>query len=250
MAQTLQQFVAQTADRPNHAAAAFEVQSDKFLQVNLGFVGSDGNPLPFVWMKMGSMVAYTGEVTFEREGVLEHGFKQAMKKAFTGEGAELVRATCKPGSRSQLYLADEGKRVVLLRLTGDAVVVNGNDLLAFEPTIKHKITMMRKLSGIVSGGLFNVRLEGHGFVAILTHGTPITLAVGPDLPPVFSDPQATVAWSGNLAPDFHTDVSFKTFIGRSSGESFQMKFAAGNQLGFVVVQPFEEHPPPPPPPQV
>lgn len=220
--------------------APFEVVCDRFLRVNLG----GGSPM--VWMKMGTMVAYTGEVKFEREGRLEHGLKHAMKKAFTDEGAELVRAMCaKSGAPAQLFLADEGKSVLLLRLTGDAIVVNGNDLLAFEPSIKHKITMMRKMSSIVSGGLFNVRLEGQGFVAILTHGKPVSLPVGPGLPPVFSDPEATVAWSGNLVPDFHTDVSFKTFIGRSSGESFQMKFVAPDGHGFVVVQPFEEHPPPP-----
>ncbi|MCO5560426.1 hypothetical protein L7F22_014041 [Adiantum nelumboides] len=247
---TLDQFVAHYALGGGAPAAAFEVINDKFLRVNLGGAapGSTGAPLTQVWTKMGTMVAYTGEMKFEREGMMEHGFKHAFKKAFTDEGATLVRASCtRPGMPVQLLLADEGKSVVLLRLTGDAVVVNGNDLLAFEPNIKHKITMMRKISSIVAGGLFNVRLEGHGFVAILTHGRPITLTVGADLPPVFTDAEATVAWSGNVTCDFHTDVSFKSFFGRSSGESFQMKFAAPpGSHGFVIVQPFEEHPPPPP----
>lgn len=244
MAQTLQEFAA------HHTMGAsmlgvpgglpFEVVSGRFLRVNLS------GAVPMVYIKMGAMVAYTGEIKFEREGVLEHGFRHAMKKALTDEGADLVRASCgKSGASSQLFLADEGKAVLLLRLTGDAIVVNGNDLLAFEPSIKHKITMMRKMSSIVSGGLFNVRLEGQGFVAILAHGTPVTLPVGPGMPPVFTDPQATVAWSGNLVPDFHKDVSLKTFIGRSSGESFQMKFVAPRGPGFVVIQPFEEHAAPP-----
>ena len=54
---------------------------------------------------------------------------------------------------------------------------------------------------------------------------------------VISDPNATVAWSGNLSPEFKTDVSLKTFFGRGSGESIQMRF---NGDGFVVVQPYEE----------
>lgn len=249
---TLDQFVAQYAVGGGAPTAAFEVINDKFLRVNLGGAapGSTGAPLAQVWTKMGSMVAYTGEMKFEREGMMEHGLKHAFKKALTDEGATLVRASCaRPGvAPAQLLLADEGKSVVLLRLVGDAVVVNGNDLLAFEPNIKHKITMMRKISSIVAGGLFNVRLEGHGYVAILTHGKPITIPVGAQMPPVFTDAEATVAWSGNLTCDFHADVSFKAFLGRSSGESFQMKFVApqGSQ-GFVIVQPFEEHPPPPPP---
>jgi uncharacterized protein (AIM24 family) len=33
------------------------------------------------------------------------------------------------------------------------------------------------------------------------------------------------------------DVSFKTFLGRGSGETFQMEF---DGEGFVVIQPYEE----------
>jgi uncharacterized protein (AIM24 family) len=55
--------------------------------------------------------------------------------------------------------------------------------------------------------------------------------------PVYTDPNATVAWSGELQPEFVTDVSLKSFFGRGSGESVQMKFEG---QGFVVVQPFEE----------
>ena len=55
--------------------------------------------------------------------------------------------------------------------------------------------------------------------------------------PVITDPNATVAWSGNLTPEFRTDISLKTFFGRGSGESIQMLFQGS---GFVVIQPFEE----------
>jgi uncharacterized protein (AIM24 family) len=88
----------------------------------------------------------------------------------------------------------------------------------------------------MAGGLFNVRLEGEGLIAITTHYDPLTLLVTPEQP-VITDPNATIAWSGNLAPEFRTDISLKTFFGRGSGESIQMLFQ-GN--GFVVIQPFEE----------
>jgi uncharacterized protein (AIM24 family) len=52
-----------------------------------------------------------------------------------------------------------------------------------------------------------------------------------------TDPQATVAWSGELKPELKTNVDFKTLIGKDSGETFQMKFRGE---GFVIVQPFEE----------
>jgi uncharacterized protein (AIM24 family) len=95
---------------------------------------------------------------------------------------------------------------------------------------------MRKLSAIVAGGLFNVKLEGTGMLAITTHHEPLTLVVSPGRP-VRTDPNATIAWSGTLMPEFKTDISLKTFFGRGSGESIQMEF---NGQGFVVIQPYEE----------
>lgn len=87
-----------------------------------------------------------------------------------------------------------------------------------------------------AGGLFQVKLEGTGMVAITTHFTPITLVVTPDQP-VYTDPNATVAWSGGLTPSVKADVDFKTLLGKDSGETFQLKFQG---QGFVIVQPFEE----------
>ncbi|MCA9288229.1 MAG: AIM24 family protein, partial [Phycisphaerales bacterium] len=81
-------------------------------------------------------------------------------------------------------------------------------------------------------------VQGQGLVAITSHYEPITLRVTPGNP-VFSDPNATIAWSGNLQPEMKTDVSLKTFLGRGSGESVQMRFDGD---GFVVVQPYEELP--------
>src|SRR3712207_1106301 len=91
-------------------------------------------------------------------------------------------------------------------------------------------------SGIVGGGLFQVCLSGNGFIALTSHGRPITLRVTPGHP-VFTDPNATVAWSGSLSPQIKTDISLKTFIGRGSGESFQLQFEGD---GWVMVQPYEE----------
>jgi uncharacterized protein (AIM24 family) len=73
-------------------------------------------------------------------------------------------------------------------------------------------------------------------VAITTHYDPLTLEVSPNQP-IITDPNATVAWPGSLAPDLKTDISIKTFLGRGSGESIQMKFQG---YGFVVIQPCEE----------
>ena len=231
---SLKEFVAATRQR-DLGEGFFELERDRLLEVNLGSLGAE------VWMKAGAMVAYVGEVGFEREGMLEHGLGKFLKKAVSGEGAKLTKAT----GRGKVYLADQGKKVTVLHLEGQSVFVNGNDMLAFEPTLSWDITLMRSLGAIAGGGLFNVRFEGRGMLALTTHYDPLTLPVRPNGPPVFTDPQATVAWSGNLEPEFKTDVQLKTLLGRGSGESIQMKFVAADRPGFVVVQPFEEMPPPP-----
>ncbi len=219
---TLSEFVARTRQR-DRQQGVFELENARMLEVNL-----NGR----IWTKMGSMVGYRGNIKFTREGMLDHGIGNLLKKAVSGEGLALTKAE----GTGTLYLADSGKRVTILRLDGDALVVNGNDVLVFEETIRHQITMMRRVSAMLAGGLFNVRFDGRGLLAITTHGEPVTLVVTPDSP-VVTDPNATVAWSASLQPEFKTDVSFKTFLGRGSGESLQMLFRGD---GFVVIQPYEE----------
>ncbi|OCS82902.1 AIM24 family protein [Caryophanon tenue] len=219
---TLTQLVEATK-QVDRGQGFFELETPRTLEVNLA--GS-------VWAKAGSMIAYEGTIKFERERLLEQGIGSMFKKAFTGEGARLMKAE----GQGKLYLADNGKRILILQLMNDAIVVNGNDLLAMDTAINHEVKMMRKVAGMLSGGLFNVRCEGTGLVAITAHYEPLTLRVTPGKP-VITDPNATVAWSGNLQPELQTDISFKTFVGRGSGESIQMRFEGD---GFVIVQPFEE----------
>ena len=219
---SIAEFVSSTSQK-DRGEGLFELESDRMLEVNLS-----GR----VWTKMGSMVAYKGDIKFRREGILEHGLGRLLKKSFTGEGVRLTQAE----GRGSLYLADMGKKVSILELQGESLFVNGNDLLAFEDGIQWDIKMMRKVTAMLAGGLFNVKLEGTGIVAITTHHYPMTIHVSADHP-VTTDPNATVAWSGTLVPEFKADVSLKTFLGRGSGESIQMFFRGE---GFVVVQPYEE----------
>ena len=138
--------------------------------------------------------------------------------------------------QGRVYLAEKGKKVRILHLQDETIFVNGNDLLAMQDTIAWDITMMRRVAGMLAGGLFNIRLSGTGLVAITTHYEPLTLRVTPGQP-VFTDPNATVAWSGALSPDVITNVTFRTLVGRGSGEAIQLKFAGD---GWVVLQPYEE----------
>ncbi|MBK3496489.1 AIM24 family protein [Viridibacillus sp. YIM B01967] len=219
---SIAEFIKNT-EQEDKGEGFFELETPRLLEVNL-----DG----LVWAKAGSMVAYHGRIKFEREGILEHGIGAMFKKALTGEGAALMKAN----GQGKLYLADSGKKIIILYLQNEAIYVNGNDLLAFEPSIRHNIKLMRKVAGMMAGGLFNVRCEGTGMIAITAHYEPLTLRVTPGKP-IITDPNATVAWSGNLQPEFQTDISLKTFIGRGSGESIQMRFEGD---GFVIVQPYEE----------
>ena len=219
---SIEQFVAQTVQQ-DRGEGLFELESDRMLEVNL-----DGD----LWIKAGAMTAYVGNIRFTREGILEKGIGRMLKKAVTGEGARLTKAS----GQGRMYLADMGKSIQILNLDHEAIFVNGNDLLAFECPIDWDIRMMRKMTAVVAGGLFNVRLEGKGMLAISTHFEPLTLMVKPGYP-VRTDPNATVAWSGNLEPEFKIDASLKTFLGRGSGETVQMEF---NGDGFVVIQPYEE----------
>ena len=218
----LNEFIEQTSQK-NRSEGLFELENERLLEVNL-----DG----LVWTKMGAMVAYKGEIKFTREGILEHGVGKFLKRSVSGEGTKLTKAE----GHGVLYLADGGKKISILDLSGDTLFVNGNDILAFEDGLDWDIKLMRKVAGMLAGGLFNVKLEGKGLLAITTHYDPVTLMVRPD-DPVVTDPNATVAWSGSLSPEFKTDISFKTFLGRGSGESIQMLFRGE---GFVVIQPQEE----------
>jgi uncharacterized protein (AIM24 family) len=216
-------FLKRSMHRPSGNILPFEIHSDRILAINL-----NGD----TWIQTGSMIGYQGNVGFVREKILENGIGKAVSKMVSGEGAKLTKAK----GKGRLYCADSGKKITLLYLRGETIVVNGHDLLAFQKGIKWEITVMKRLAAMMAGGVFNVRLTGMGMVAITSHYDPLTLAVRPGKP-INTDPRATVAWSGNLSPKFKADIQLKTLVGRGSGESLQMEFEGE---GFVVVQPFEE----------
>lgn len=225
---TIADFLAETGER-DQPGDVFELESHKMLEIHV-----KGR----VWTKLGAMIAYRGDLKFVREGMMEGGLGKMLKRALTSEVSPLAMVE----GQGRVYVADDGKEISIIRLApGDAINVSGNDLLAFEDTVSYDITMHRRVAGMMAGGLFSARLTGNGLVAITTHGKPLTLRVTPN-DPVMTDPNATVAWSGNLSPELKSDISFKALMGRGGGETFQMAFRGD---GFVVVQPHEEVPPTP-----
>jgi uncharacterized protein (AIM24 family) len=220
---SLKDFIA-ASEQKDASVEVFELESSHLLEVKL-----NGR----VWAKAGSMVAYQGAVNFVRQGIMEQGLGNLLKKAISGEGMQLMKME----GNGRVYVADAGKKITLLRLAGESIFVNGNDVLAFEDGVQSQITMMKRMAGMLSGGLFNMKLSGNGVVAITSHNEPLTLRVGAGSGAVFTDPNATVAWSGGLSPEIVTNISLGSLLGRGSGESIQLKFQGE---GWVVVQPYEE----------
>jgi uncharacterized protein (AIM24 family) len=178
----------------------------------------------------GSMVAYSGDVTFSGTASAEGGVTGYLKSKATGEGTDVMEAE----GVGRLYLADQGKEVGIITLgEGESISVNGNDVLAFASSVDYEIGTIDSLAGSSAGGLTNVFLTGPGDVAITTHGGPVVLR-----PPVRTDPSATVAWSGSLSPSADVNRSLSDLVGQSSDETYQLQFDGDE--GFVVVQPFEE----------
>jgi uncharacterized protein (AIM24 family) len=214
----LEQFTTENA--PTDSAEPFQRENSYTLDVEVAGT---------VMAKAGSMVAYTGDVSFTGKASAEGGITGFLKEAATGEGTPIMAVE----GDGHVYFADDGKKVQVLELDADeSITVNGEDVLAFEESLSYEINTIDSLAGALAGGFSNVYLEGPGYVALTTHGDPIVLE-----PPVATDPGATVAWGGT-SPDVEVNRSLSDMIGQESGERYQMRFDGD---GFVVVQPREEH---------
>ena len=200
---------------------AFALQNSKLLKVSLDQIT--------IQAKAGSMVAYQGDVSFEHAG--SGGMSRMVKKAVTGEGTKLMKMS----GTGEVFLADTAQEIHLLKLESDSITCNGANVLAFDSDIDWDIKKVEGgMSGMMAGGLFNMRLEGNGWVAVVSDGPPVLLNTGDA--PTFADPSAAITWSSSLQTSVKTDVKLKNFIGRGSGESLQMAFSGD---GWVLVQPSE-----------
>jgi uncharacterized protein (AIM24 family) len=212
--QSLQQF------KETETADAFSLQNSKLLKVELADVT--------IQAKLGSMIAYQGNVSFEHAG--SGGVSRMIKKAVTSEGTDLMKIS---GS-GEVFLADMAQDVHLLKLEDDFVTANGANVLAFDAGIDWDIKRVEGASGMLGGGLFNMELRGSGWLALVSDGPPMLLEI--DGEETFADPNAAITWSSGLTTSVKADVNLKTLIGRGSGETLQVSFAG---TGWVLVQPSE-----------
>ncbi|MEJ5187325.1 MAG: AIM24 family protein, partial [Candidatus Geothermincolales bacterium] len=224
---TLSQLV--SSSKEELSPLPFALQNKKLLRVNLQACGGQ------VLAKAGSMVAYQGRMSFTRLG--SGGVDKWLKKKISGEQFTLMQAQ----GEGNLFLADAANDIILLQLQNESITVEALNLLAFTPGISWDIELIRGAAGMLTGGLWTVALSGTGYLALICKGEPLTLQVTPERP-VFTDPNATVAWSQGLNPRVHVDAnltSLKGIFGSTHGEIFQLAFEG---QGFVVIQPSEEAP--------
>ena len=208
---------------------AFVLQNGKLLKIQMEAAGGQ------VLCKAGAMIAYQGQMTFARKG---GGAGKWIKKQVSGEEFTLMEVA----GQGDLFLADAANDIVLLYLNNEAIGVESLNLLAFTPSLQWDIKMIKGAAGMMSGGLWNVELQGTGYLALISKGEPMALAVTPDSP-TYTDPNATVAWSYGLEPSVHTDANLSNlksiFGSMTSGETFQLAFQG---QGYVIVQPSEVAP--------
>jgi uncharacterized protein (AIM24 family) len=184
----------------------------------------------------GAMISYQGEIAFSRSFTGGEGITGLAMRAATSEGHTLMSAK---GSGKVQY-AHNGYFVTIVPVRGDTLYVEADNLLAYDARLASGTMFLGNqggvsgvLRGAVSGqGLFTTTLSGHGEAAIVSDGNAIGLPVTPDVP-LCVDPQAYLGHTGQLQSSIVTDLNWKTFVGQTSGESYQMKFSGS---GTVYIQ--------------
>lgn len=220
MTKSMGQFLDETGEGAE-AGPGFSTETSRILEAHI-----DGR----IWARLGAMVAYRGDLTFEHAGFREKGIGRTIKEKFTGEDVPLMTVD----GAGSAYFAAGGRKITVVDLDADdSITVNGVNVLAFEESVGWGLEFMKSLPSMLVGGLFNVTLDGPGHVAIATGASPLTLEVGPGSP-VRTDPGATVLWSRGLDPGVHSDIGSRSLFGRYSGEEVQLEFAGTD--GFVVIQ--------------
>jgi len=214
----LEQSLSQFAEK--EVSESFSLQNSKLLKVELS--GAT------VQAKLGSMVAHQGDVKFEHAG--SGGVAKFMKKAVTGEGQSLMKVS---GS-GEVFLADLAQDVQLLKLDNESITANGANVLAFEGGIDWDIKRVEGASGMIGGGLYNMHLQGSGYVALISDGPPMMIQISGEQ--TFADPSAAITWSSGVNTSVKADVNMKTLLGRGSGETIQIAFSGE---GWALIQPSE-----------
>ncbi|MCX5322823.1 AIM24 family protein [Streptomyces sp. NBC_00120] len=181
--------------------------------------------------RQGAMVAYRGNLQFERKG---QGMGGMLKRAVTGEGLPLMTVR----GQGEAWFAHEAQNCFIVDVEpGEALTVNGRNVLCFDATLTYEIKTV-KGAGISGGGLFNSVFTGQGRLGLICEGNPLVIPVTPQQP-VFVDTDAVVGWTAHLNTSLHRSQSIGSMIRGGSGEAVQLKLEGE---GYVVVRPSEATP--------
>ncbi len=221
----------------------FETVNELTLKVSC--TGSD-----VLFVKAGAFIAgdNAGAKNYKFEKVLlgpQNNIGQALlghlARRLTGENIPLMKVNL--NGDSVTYYANQGQHIVIYHLgQGETISVESENILAFTQDCNYSVRFIGV--GVVSQkGLATSTLTACGrdaYVAVLSDGNPIVLSNVGTYNTIAVDPDAVICWVGNgpCDPSITADVSWKTFIGQASGESYQFEWHAGSNVT-VIFQPSE-----------
>jgi uncharacterized protein (AIM24 family) len=183
-----------------------------------------------VMTRAGAMVAYDGQMKFEKSILGGEGLFGALKRRVGGEGFDLMTTS---GS-GRVYVAQNAAEILLVPLNNDRIFIESSSVLALRrrDALQHRL---RRLRGASSGqGLFTTTIEGTGNVAAFTDGTALALEVTPDEPCSWTRTRS----SGTRAtsPGVRLRRELEDARGAILRRELPLKFSGG---GVVYIQPSE-----------
>lgn len=203
-----------------------------------------------LFTKAGAFIAgnNVGPKNYRFEKVMlgpQGGFGQALLgqivRRVTGENIPLMKVNL--NGDSVTYYASYGQHIVVYHLApGEMISVESENILAFTQDCDYRVRFIGV--GILSQkGLATSTLTARGnnaYVAVLSNGNPIVLSNVTSRETISVDPDAVICWiaNGPCDPQVKADVSWKTFIGQTSGESYQFEWHESAGVT-VVIQPSE-----------
>lgn len=183
--------------------------------------------------KNGSMVAYDGRMAFKKMSGGGEGLRGMVTRRLTGESLTVMEVK----GEGTCYFADRAADISLVRLNGETLHVEASNLLCTEAALRTGTAFTGVRGASQGNGLFTTKVEGSGQAALMSDGPAVVLRVTRGTP-LQVDPGAYVAHTGDLRQSFQSGVSFRTYLGEGSGESFQVRFEGE---GLVYVQPSERN---------
>ena len=164
-----------------------------------------------------------------------------LARRITGENLPLMKVEFYGDSVT--YYANHGQHIVIYHLQqGETISVESENILAFTQDCHYSVRFVGV--GVLSQkGLATSTLTANGpnaYVAVLSYGNPIVVSNVSSHNTISVDPDSVICWVGNghCDPRVTADVSWKTFIGQASGESYQFEWSGSTPVT-VMMQPSE-----------